>query len=273
MQIQSPLSLSTEELAVGLTSCFEEYIVPAHFTAPLVSSMMRAEAIDLATSLVAIQDDRIVGVVMIARRGKVTRVAAMGIALAVRRQGLGRQMLTQAIEEARVRGEAKMVLEVIEQNPPAIALYEAMGFQIQHRLLGFKTTLASELLLGPELEDVDPQDVAEVIRSRGPLASSWSMSAATVANMAIPTSGVRFGDVYAVIGPPLDNTVGCRSMAFKDGPDSKKAKGMLEALAARFPNHQFRIPAFFPEHEFKDALTGAGMEVDSISQFQMEMAL
>jgi len=166
-----------------------------------------------------------------------------------------------------------MVLEVIEQNPAAISLYEGLGFVKQHRLLGFNTPLSSELLLGPELEDIEPVDVAQVIFARGPKAASWSMSATTVANMAQPTRAIRFGDVYAVIGPPVENTIGCRSMGFVGGPSSKKAKGMLEALAARFPDHQFRMPAFFPEHEFNEAMTGAEMEIDSISQFQMELPL
>ena len=273
MQIQSPLSLSIEELAVGLTSCFEGYIVPAHFTAPLVAVIIRAESVDLAASLVAMEDRKVMAAALVARRGRVARVAAMGVAAVARRQGMGRQILTQAIDESRARGETKMVLEVIEQNPAAIALYEGLGFVNVHRLLGFNATLSSELLLGPELEDVDPAEVAEVIRSRGPMAASWSMSATTVSNMALPTQGVRHGDVFAVIGPPVDGTVGCRSMGFVGGPTSKKAKGMLEALAARFPDHQFRIPAFYPEHEFSEALTGAGMETDSISQFQMELPL
>jgi GNAT superfamily N-acetyltransferase len=273
MQIQSPLSLSIEELAEGMTSCFEGYIVPAHFTAPLLASMIRAESIDLATSLVALDEGKVMAAALVARRGKIARVAAMGVATVVRRQGLGRQILTQAIDEARKRGESEMVLEVIEQNPTAIALYEGLGFVIKHRLLGFKATLSSELLLGPELEEIEPIEVADVLRSRGPDAASWSMSATTVANMAMPSMGVRFGDVYAAIGPPVDNRVSCRSLAFKDGPDLKKAKGMLQALATRFPDHQFWMPAFFPEHEYKDALVGAGMELDTISQYQMALSL
>ena len=273
MHIQSPLTLSIEDLAAGLTSCFEGYIVPAHFTAPLVAAMIRAESVDLAASLVALDEGQVMAAALVARRGKVARVAAMGVATVARRQGLGRQILIQAIDEARIRGETKMILEVIEQNPAAIALYEGLGFVKQHRLLGFNISLTTELLLGPELEDIEPADVAEVVRARGPLAASWSMSATTVTNMALPTRAIRFGDVYAVVGPPVENTVGCRSMGFVGGPDSKKAKGMLEALAARFPDHQFRMPAFFPEHEFSETMTGAGMEIDSISQFQMELPL
>ena len=273
MQIQSPLSLSIDELAAGMTSCFEGYIIPAHFTAPLLAAMIRSESIDLATSLVAMEEGNVMAAALVARRGKIARVAAMGVATAARRQGLGRRILTQAIEEARTRGETKLVLEVIEQNPAAIALYESLGFVVLHRLLGYNATLSSELLLGPELEDVDTAEVAEVVRLRGPAAASWSMSAATVGNMALPSRGVRHGDVYAVIGPAVDNAIGCRSMGFAGGPDAKKAKGMLEALASRFIDHKFRMPAFFPEHEFSEAMLGAGMEIDSISQFQMELSL
>ena len=262
-----------EQLADALTACFEGYIMPAHFKAPLVASMIRAEGVDLASSLIATEDGQIGAAALIARRGRISRVAAMGVAKPLRRRGLGRQIMTQAIEEAKSRNDTWLYLEVIEQNPAAISLYESVGFQKGDRLLGFKKQLSVETLTGREVEDVAPDEVADALRERGWEAASWSMSATTVANMATPSHGVKLGDVYAMIGPPVENVIGCRSMAFKGGPTVEKAKIFLEGLGARFPDHQFRMPAFFPEPEFKEAMTGAGMEIDEISQFKMALEL
>ena len=44
------------------------------------------------------------------------------------RQGLGRVLVEAAVARARERGCARMELDVNEANPPAVALYEALGF-------------------------------------------------------------------------------------------------------------------------------------------------
>ena len=47
-----------------------------------------------------------------------------------RRRGLGRRLLPVVIEGAREAGARTLFLEVGADNPPARALYEAMGFRV-----------------------------------------------------------------------------------------------------------------------------------------------
>jgi [ribosomal protein S18]-alanine N-acetyltransferase len=49
---------------------------------------------------------------------------------AERRRGAGRQLLTAVIGHAREAGARALFLEVGADNPPARALYEAMGFRV-----------------------------------------------------------------------------------------------------------------------------------------------
>ena len=49
---------------------------------------------------------------------------------AERRRGAGRQLLTAVIDHAREAGVRALFLEVGADNPPARALYEAMGFRV-----------------------------------------------------------------------------------------------------------------------------------------------
>jgi [ribosomal protein S18]-alanine N-acetyltransferase len=47
-----------------------------------------------------------------------------------RRRGLGRRLLTAVIDHVREAGARTLFLEVGADNPPARALYEAMGFRV-----------------------------------------------------------------------------------------------------------------------------------------------
>jgi RimJ/RimL family protein N-acetyltransferase len=60
-----------------------------------------------------------------------SHVADLGLMVAAhyRRRGIGRALLEQAIRWARRRGVLKLELHVFPHNQPAIALYEALGFE------------------------------------------------------------------------------------------------------------------------------------------------
>ncbi len=56
-------------------------------------------------------------------------ILTLAVAPAFRRQGVGRALVEAAAAEASRRGARAMFLEVAEDNPAAIALYEAAEFQ------------------------------------------------------------------------------------------------------------------------------------------------
>ncbi len=58
-------------------------------------------------------------------------VADLGLMVAAhfRRRGIGRALLEEAVRWARRRGVRKLELHVFPHNEPAIALYEAFGFE------------------------------------------------------------------------------------------------------------------------------------------------
>ena len=275
--IVAPVHLSLEDLAVGLNACFEGYVVPAQFSAALLSNMIRVEAVDLASSYVAVDSGGVVGAALIAKRDRNSRVAAMGVAKRARRQGLGRHLMLRAIEDAKTRVDTCLSLEVIEQNPPAIALYESVGFKKEFRLVGFNIKLESlppkdpEKLFQDDLETVPLTAVAQAVRGRGYKAASWSMSAATIEQLAAPSTGVHCGGAFAVVAIAGEEFVGCRSMAFAPKPNVKAAKAWLVAMGRAYGGRTLRMPAFFPEPEFKKVMLDAGMQLDEISQFQMRL--
>lgn len=60
-------------------------------------------------------------------------VALMGMSVAADRQGagVGRRLLAHLVERARAAGHAKLELEVYEDNPRAVRLYEQFGFGVE----------------------------------------------------------------------------------------------------------------------------------------------
>jgi ribosomal protein S18 acetylase RimI-like enzyme len=93
--------------------------------------------VDLELSRVILHAARPVGVALLARRGWTSRLAAMSILPDARGRGIGAVCVRQLLDEAKTRGDQSMTLEVIEQNEPAVRLYEKCGFAKMRRLLGF----------------------------------------------------------------------------------------------------------------------------------------
>jgi RimJ/RimL family protein N-acetyltransferase len=66
----------------------------------------------------------------VARRGRRATLPALDppVAAVHRRRGIGRALLTRAVDWARGTGVTKLELHVFPHNRPALALYEQFGF-------------------------------------------------------------------------------------------------------------------------------------------------
>ena len=98
--------------------------MPSHVDASALGSMLDLWDIDLARSRVALRDDEPVGIVNLGVRGDEGWIGGLGVVPAERRHGVGRALMESVLEEA----PARVTLEVLEQNEPAIRLYEQLGF-------------------------------------------------------------------------------------------------------------------------------------------------
>jgi predicted GNAT family N-acyltransferase len=98
--------------------------VPLHVDEAAFATMVDAWDIDLARSRVALRDDELVGIVNLGVRGDRGWIGGLGVVPAERRNGIGRGLMEGVLAEA----PAHVTLEVLEQNEPAIRLYEELGF-------------------------------------------------------------------------------------------------------------------------------------------------
>ena len=125
------------DLVKFLNRGFEAYFVPIQFSPVTFLNMVDKDGIDLTASRVLLVDEQPCGIALIARREALhaSRLAAMGIAREARGRGAGSWFMDVLVHEARRRNDREMVLEVIEQNEPAVKLYRKAGFQAVRRLV------------------------------------------------------------------------------------------------------------------------------------------
>ncbi len=95
---------------------------------------------DAAASVVAIDDDRIIGYLLAERRddGRLGYVSVLGVSAARRGRGVGTALLAAAVEIWLAAGVARAGLTVASDNPSARRLYDRLGMTVQYTLDEFE---------------------------------------------------------------------------------------------------------------------------------------
>lgn len=253
-----------------LTRGFCDYFVKIQFTEAALMQLVRSDSVDLGASRVIVLDGDPIGAAIVARRGWTSRLAGMSIVPDGRRRGAGKAVMDRLIAEAGARGDHMMVLEVIEQNEPAVRLYEAAGFTRVRRLLGFAGAGAAAAAPDSNLVEVDPREVAALVTRVGPADLPWQLSGETLAQLSPPCVSYRLEGAGVTLTNMAGSPVTIRGLAAEAGPQGRdRALRLLRAAMARHPGKEWRIPALWPE-ELAEIFTPAGMERTPISQWQMQ---
>lgn len=120
----------------AFNEAYQHYFVHIQLTPANLSSLIKRDSIDLASSVATLDEQgRVVGVAMLAIRPPRSWVGGVGVVEEHRRQGIARKMMQALIHNARQKGLACVELEVITQNTKAYDLYQDLGFKTQRRLL------------------------------------------------------------------------------------------------------------------------------------------
>lgn len=260
------------DLVRSLNRGFEEYAVPIHLNLSQFLDMVRKDSIDLTASRVLLVDDKLEGAALIARRGWVSRLAAMGISKEMRGKGAGSWLMEKLIHQARERGDHEMTLEVIEQNEAAVRLYQKFGFQTMRKLVGFIRREAIEL--GEhELNEIDLREMGALISQFGLRDLPWQISGETIAQMTPPTRAYRNGQSYvAVSNPEADHVVIWSALVEPQARGRNLGVDVLKQVIAKFTGRTWHVPAIYPE-EMSGMFERANFELEKLSQWQMRLPL
>jgi ribosomal protein S18 acetylase RimI-like enzyme len=266
--------LTSAEVADAVTRSFEGYLVAIRFTPEAYERRFRNEHLDPYASRVYVRDGATIGVMLIARRGWTRRVAAMGFVPEARGQGLGRRVLGEVIAEARSQGERTVMLEVIDGNAPAMALYTKVGFRPIRRLVGFRWQPSP----GPApdaVTETDPLEIARAVCREGEENLPWMLSAETLAGAVPPLRAYRLEDrAFALTGDPKAENLALTALVV---PRAHRRQGwgsrMLNALAARHPGRPWLISPVVPEDLAPGFFTRPGWDRNAISQWEMRLEI
>ena len=119
---------SLAKLASVFTASYHDYFIPLAVDKNQLRYMVEVFDLDLSRSLVAVEGKRPVGLANLGLRGERTWLGGVGVVPDRRGSGVGESLTRLLLDQAREAGAREMVLEVIVDNAPAIALYEKVGF-------------------------------------------------------------------------------------------------------------------------------------------------
>lgn len=264
------------DLANLLNRGFAEYVIPVHFTVDMLYNLLRKDDIDLAESRILLANGQACGVALIARRPArhTSRLAAMGIAKETRGRKAGAWLLRSLIDDARQRGEREMVLEVIEQNEPAVRLYRSHGFETVRRLVGFTHRYRQIEVVEPEeLHELNLAEVVDLISRHALPELPWQLSAETLSRTNPPLRAFREGPAYVVVSnPEAERVIVCSLLVEPEARGNGWGTKILQRMRARYGRKTWHVPAVFPE-EMGKVFERAGFEKEKVSQWQMRLRL
>lgn len=228
---------------------------------------------DLCYSRFARTPEGLAGFAYVNRTANVSRIGGMGVVPEARRAGVARRLLVHLLEEAQKRGDQAMMLEVIEQNPAAHALYAQQGFRETARLLSGRRKADPPAVESTELLE----EISLIAASRIPSALEYPDLPWPISRHALAKSAARHafrnGQALVVIGDPEVSPVRVHALSCSDRMDWAALRATLSAVLERYPDREFFTPPVFPEQFDQEVFLPLGFAREPLSQFLMRYDL
>lgn len=139
--IRSLAGVSFETMTAAFNDAFSDYDIPAKYTTEYLTNLVtrRGYRPDLAVG--AFDGDRLVGFVFNCLDGDEAYNSGTGVVISHRRQGIARELMQRSVATLPAK---RYILEVIETNARAAALYRDLGFVETRRLQCWTYAASSE---------------------------------------------------------------------------------------------------------------------------------
>lgn len=148
--------VSLRDISQCLNAAFSDYAIPIHLSEAELSQFFLASGIDRSLSFGAFFEGRMVGCMLNSRGIYQGYRAAFDVATGVVPEHRGKQVFAglfalarQAMKQCQIQ---RYYLEVLQQNAPAISLYQRHGFSITREFVVFNGSAPSESQLPEEIQ-------------------------------------------------------------------------------------------------------------------------
>jgi ribosomal protein S18 acetylase RimI-like enzyme len=272
--IVSASELSLMDQAAAFNAAFEGYVGGTfELNAASLASFISLQGIDLSYSRFARDENgQLVGFGFINKTGSVSRLAGMGTIASARRSGVANGLLAAVLSDASERGESVVILEVIEQNPPALKLYESAGFVRVTRLLGWRGSGDGTGRAEKESRDLSMFEALQIPTIPEYPALPWPVCRFSAAKVR-RAQAFALDDVAMVIGDPTASPIRLHAFFGLNGNNWESVRNLTASVLRKFPGREFYAPPIFPE-EFTAPLFGPlGFRKEQLSQFFMRKDL
>ena len=142
LQVRLLTGTPVEMIHEAFTDAFSEYEVKLDMPLAKLVEMMKTRDLNLDFSVGCFDGEKLVGFILTGYREidgqKVCYDGGTGVIKAYQRKGIGEMMLKELLQLLKERGVSSFVLEVLENNTPAINLYEKYGFAKTRKLECFE---------------------------------------------------------------------------------------------------------------------------------------
>lgn len=166
-QLLPASSFSIEQLTAAYNQTRVDYLVPMPMNAARLAEYIHTYDVDMDRSLVAVDDGQILGLAMLGVRPGRAWVTRLGVLPAKRRRGVGEALVCALLAAAERLGIDDIVLEVIQNNAPAHALFLKLGFYETGELLILRRPPAPPASVPPaRVRWLDRWEALDLLHSR-----------------------------------------------------------------------------------------------------------
>jgi ribosomal protein S18 acetylase RimI-like enzyme len=250
---------------------FQNYLAGWHdLDVPGLARFLSAQGVDVCYSRFVRANGELVGFGYINRTAGTPRLAGMGTIPRARRSGAAGSLLMHLLSEAKDRGDRAMVLEVFEQNEPAVKMYQRHGFQIISRLLGWRRGPAAQEE-APALEQMSLLEASHRLRAPAYPDVPWQISSHAVAKVPV-AHAFRVKEAGIVLGDTKAGPIRIHA-CFADDANEKAARNGLAAVMSHYPGREFFAPPIFPEQFGAGIFQPLGFQREPLNQLLMRRDL
>ncbi|MCX7680697.1 MAG: GNAT family N-acetyltransferase [Anaerolineae bacterium] len=278
----SPISLvpacrfTYEELVTAYNQTRVDYIVPMPMNAARLREYVHTYDVDMEASVVAIEDEQILGLAMLGVRPGHTWVTRLGVLPVKRRRGIGRLLMEHLIAYSRVLNVPYVTLDVIKHNDPAYYLFLKLGFyDVRELLVVRRPPGPPSIHVSPYVcEVLDGSRAVELLQRRRD-APSWLNETASLVNggsLAALRVELTSGDwgwlVYQITVFQLSRLV----VQAEAGEPHQVALALLHALHQRHPMLDTKVENLPLDSPYWPAMREMGY-LESFRRIEMRLDL